>query len=90
MAPSLEPGGFAIFKRGIVYRPGDTVLVKHPRLGTIVKRIARADGGQFWLEGTSPQSTCTHDMGAVSKKALVGRLVWSLNPKTPSQKAGKV
>lgn len=80
MAPLLPSDSFCLFRRASGLDRGDIVLVRHPRLGSIVKLIQRIDGKKIWLEGVSQQSTSTASLGAVSAGEILGRLVLKIAP----------
>lgn len=59
------------------YRVGDVVVVRHPSLGTLIKRIARFDErGYLLLSGDNPASTDSETMGWQAPEALLGRVCW--------------
>lgn len=80
MKPRLKSGCFGLFRNEKYLNEGDTVLVDHPQYGRIVKSILQINGGEIWLTGLSLQSTPACDLGAVPTDAVLGKLVWSVQP----------
>ena len=55
---------------------GDALVVKHPRLGTLVKTLERCDrNGNYWLKGENPNSISSQDIGAIARSQVIGRVV---------------
>lgn len=63
-------------------RPGRVVVIRHPALGTIIKRIAeiRADGC-IALSGDNPASTSREAMGWVTPDRVIGQVIWHIAQK---------
>ncbi len=76
MSPSLLPGDYVITWSASASRIkiGQVVVVNHPRLGRIIKRVNQVtDQGQLMLSGDNKlASTSTEDIGQVSAKHLIG------------------
>lgn len=84
MAPTLRDGDFVLALGGLWSRgprPGDVVLVEHPELGLIVKRVlARLASGALRLVGDGVSSSPTESLGDVSSSALRGRVLLCIAP----------
>ncbi|MEM6639399.1 MAG: S24/S26 family peptidase [Pseudomonadota bacterium] len=80
MSPHLPDQSYALFRRSRHLRVGDIVLVHHHRFGPIVKRVLVVHDDCVELEGTSPQSTSTADLGRVARHRVHGRLVKHVVP----------
>jgi hypothetical protein len=84
MSPTLHDGDFVVALRtrwAGRYRPGDVVLVDHPALGWIIKRIARLEPeGWLRLEGDDPESCSSEFLGNVPLQAVLGRAVLRITP----------
>lgn len=92
MAPTLEPGDWAIATGGGRVRRGDVVVVEHPGQAgfEMVKRVRNIPGdlapdghvlgpGRYWVEGDQPEaSTDSRQFGPVKHEHLIGvlRLVY--------------
>lgn len=79
MAPTLMPGDYLISWRSHQsrWRIGQIVLLRHPHLGTLVKRISSVDQqGLLSLEGDNPASSSSQTLGHVSPDAVIGRVIW--------------
>lgn len=64
------------------YRPGDVVVVRHPSLGTIIKRIVERDAqGRLLLAGDNPASTDSASIGWQPQDRLLGSVWWRLTPR---------
>lgn len=78
MSPTLVDGDFVVVLGRRVTRRcriGDVVVVDHPSLGRIVKRIAARDArGRIALAGDGPLSTTREAIGWLSERAVVGRV----------------
>ncbi len=75
MLPTLRPGDLLVLRRRQP-RTDDLVVVGHPRLGTVVKRLG-ADGR---LVGDGVESSSTHELGKLSNAALIGVAVLVITP----------
>lgn len=64
------------------FRVGDVVVVRHPSLGTIIKRIAQMDDrGRLLLAGDHPASTDSATLGWQSPERLLGAVWWRVTSK---------
>lgn len=81
MARMLPDGSFALFRAARRVRPGQTVLVQHPRFGRIVKQVTSCTDDGIGLRGLNMKSTSAEDLGRVPLKAVEGVLLWSLKPR---------
>lgn len=79
MAPVLEDGDFVLFRRfspGESPSPGAIVIVRHRRLGTIIKLLDQETRqGRFRLRGLSALSTDSHHLGDAARQDIIGRAV---------------
>lgn len=79
MAPVLEEGDFVLFRRfapGESPSPGMIVVVRHRRLGTIIKLLDQEIGpGRFRLRGLSMLSTDSRHLGDAVRQDIIGRAV---------------
>jgi len=61
------------------YCVGDVVVVKHPSLGVIIKRIIETDGQQrVLLAGDNPASTDSLTIGWQPHQQLIGKVYWHI------------
>ncbi len=76
MVPVLEDGDFVLFCRlSPINNPsaGRIVIVRHQRLGTIIKLLGEeVRPGHFRLHGLSPLSTDSNHMGDVGREDMIG------------------
>ena len=77
MCPRYRSADYLLVARPLWRRlqAGDDVVARHPRLGTIFKRIAALDGDRLWLSGLGANSTSSADIGSVARSDLVGRVI---------------
>lgn len=73
MVPTLSAGDVALLRQRKALT-NDIVVVRHPRLGTIIKRIAPS--GQ--LVGDGPESS--QELGEYDPATLIGVAVLSITP----------
>jgi len=85
MEPALRPGDWLIVRRtmdpgrSLRLRPGQVVVARHPGRGgmLIVKRLARRDGGGWWLASDNPAAGAVDSaaFGAVPAALIQGRVL---------------
>ncbi len=75
MLPTLSPGDVLLLRRRKA-RTDDIVVVEHPQLGTVVKRLG-ADGR---LVGDGAESSSTHKLGSLSDAELIGVCMLVITP----------
>lgn len=76
--PNLPVGSVALFRRRKTkaIQRGDVVLVDHPALGKIVKKVtAVGRKGNVHLKGMSSSATGEEPSGKVPREAILGRFV---------------
>ncbi|TXR54583.1 hypothetical protein FME95_08620 [Reinekea thalattae] len=81
MYPVFQPDDYVVICRRLFtpYQTGDIVVVQHPSLGLIIKRIVSIDPQQqISLAGENPASTSSQAIGLINKKQLVGRVIWRI------------
>ena len=81
MRPTLAPGDYLILTKARALRAGFVVLVDHPEMGIIVKRVKSVSDKSVSLEGDGPGSTSSEDIGAVPINLVRGRARWAVTPK---------
>lgn len=86
MLPSFSNNDYVLFFAPFFYTPriNQVVLVEHPRLGTIIKRIASHHPYHgYLLAGDNPQkSTSTEAMGWIDASNIYGRAIWHIKAPT--------
>lgn len=83
MRPTLLPGQKVLVNKFSFFivnpKPGDIVVVKNPDDGRLViKRVDKIEKGKYFVLGDNPKkSTDSRSFGAVVKKAIVGKVIYS-------------
>ncbi|WP_051786093.1 S24 family peptidase [Endozoicomonas numazuensis] len=58
---------------------GDTLVVDHDRLGTIIKTVAKIDRlGRFWLKRENDSSVSMREMGPIRLRQVIGKVVFNI------------
>jgi nickel-type superoxide dismutase maturation protease len=81
MEPSLRNGDCWVVRVKDRVSPGDVVLAVHPLRPDlrIVKRVVRASGSGWWVEGDNPESSDdSRAFGPVDK--VLGKLIFRYSP----------
>lgn len=81
MSPAYTEGDFVVTLRCSSLRPGDVVIVTHPRFRTIIKRVsAISPDGLVLLQGDNPASTSSTTIGWQPKARIIGKVIWHCRP----------
>ena len=86
MDPALRDGEWWIARRTRSVGVGDVVVIDHPESPDLlaVKRIVRADGVGWWVEGDNPgRSRDSRHFGPVPVSRILGRVVLRYRPLPP-------
>ncbi|MEM1112794.1 MAG: S24/S26 family peptidase [Pseudomonadota bacterium] len=77
MAPELNDKDYVLIVRGprSRYLVGQVVMVRHPELGTIIKRILEVKGRRYRLAGDNPASMPSYKMGWIHHSQIAGRVL---------------
>jgi len=81
MVPALKSGDFVLsFARVFSpYKANDIVVVRHPKLGNIIKRIQKIDSNKrVRLIGDNALSTSSDEIGWQEPDTVLGRVVWRI------------
>ena len=86
MLPTFKDNDFVLTCEWLVqpYSPGDVVVIDHPHMGTIIKRIVRkARSGLYLVAGDNRlESTSTYVTGFVHAEQILGRVLFNLTQLT--------
>ena len=92
LIPDYQEGDFVLVSK-IPFlfaspRPGQVVAFHLPPYGTLIKRIEQvlegdqsddqSGGPSYFVTGTHPLSVDSRQFGPVSRRALLGRVVWHI------------
>ncbi|PID77085.1 MAG: peptidase S24 [Deltaproteobacteria bacterium] len=87
MSPALNHGDYVLASRWFLKpEAGRLVVVRHGKLGIIVKRIAEKTSQGFWLKSDNALGSSTSSMGMISYGQLMGTVFFIIrkNKTTPS------
>ncbi len=84
MSPRYAHGDYVLTFRGVRprYRPNDIVVVDHPDLGIIVKRVldtrhrSNCQHLELKLTGENPASSSPEHIGWQGSERVLGRVIW--------------
>jgi signal peptidase I len=84
LAPTYEEGDFVViatipFLFGGI-RPGDMVVFRHRAYGTMIKQAQRIlpDADEIHVMGTRIDSVDSRNFGPISKRDVLGKVVWHI------------
>lgn len=82
MAPALNDGDYVLARRDRRPAKADAiVLIRHPTMGRMVKRVrARDDRGRVLVGGDNALSIPSEAIGALPDEAITGRVRWRVSP----------
>lgn len=77
MMPELADGDFVIISWYFwSLKIKDLIVVNHPKYHRIIKRIKSISyGRKYYLEGSNTASVSSEEMGWISKRDIVGKVV---------------
>lgn len=77
MSPRYQAGDYVLVAKPVwrKLKEGDDVVTRHPRFGTIIKRITQIEQNDLLLHGLNPLSTSSVELGAVPLNAVIGRVI---------------
>ena len=82
MSPTLHNGDYLIVRkrRGPLTR-GTVVIIQHPSLGVIVKRVqSRDQDGRYRVSGDNTLSTASEHLGSIEDQAISAVVRWKVSP----------
>lgn len=83
MSPHFNHNDYVVsFRwRGMRFCVGDVVVLNHPRLFTIIKRIDEInDAGDLRLRGDNSASTSSDQIGWQPRHRVLGKVIWHIAP----------
>lgn len=85
MRPGYCSGDYVLaFRRAASeFKVGDVVVLAHPALGRIIKRIKRVEtNAMLAIEGDNhARSTDSEVLGRVSVRQVIGKVIWRISPR---------
>ena len=82
MVPTLVSGDFVVSFSNLMknYKNNEIVVVKHPTLGNIIKRVEIVDANnRVKLVGDNQEvSTSSSKIGWQDPKTILGRVIWHI------------
>ncbi len=94
LSPRYREGDFVLVaKIPLLFnrlKQGDTIVFKHPNYGTMIKKVdyLDKDHDQIYVIGTHDFSVDSREFGPISKKTLIGKVIWHLHQPVPKDKIG--
>lgn len=66
-------------------KQGNIIVFKHPIYGTMIKEVNHIDkdGDQIYVIGTHDFSVDSREFGPISKKNLIGKVIWHVHKPLP-------
>ncbi|WP_427451175.1 hypothetical protein [Litorimonas sp. WD9-15] len=80
MSPTLEDGDYILTLKPRRLRPGFIYVLKHERLGRIVKRLSVLENDSCQWSGDNSASTSSDRIGATPTSCISGRAIWRISP----------
>jgi signal peptidase I len=84
LAPAYQDGDFVVVSKipfflGMI-RCGDIIVFKNSEYGTMIKKVDRITpgGDEIYVVGTHENSVDSRRFGAISKQAVVGKVIWHI------------
>lgn len=87
MLPTLPDGSTLIVRWGAQVTVGDVVVARRPDRPAllVVKRITRAEGSGWWIEGDNPEASDDSRLfGAVTSNEVLARVLVRWQPGRPT------
>ncbi len=79
LEPAIREGTFAVFRRKREVRRGDIVLVRHPELGKLVKKVATFTlKGRVALHGMSEHGATGEGQASVPRRDVLGTMMFRI------------
>ena len=80
MAPSIEPGSYAVVSSLARPKAGDVVVARHPfKDMRVIKRVKQITEGRYFLEGDNKDaSNDSSTFGTVDRNAILGKVLFVL------------
>lgn len=85
LEPDYQDGDFVLISKiPIIFkyaRAGDVIVFHHEVYGTLIKRIERfvPEQNAYYVLGTHQDSIDSRLIGLVSKKDVVGKVIWHIS-----------
>ena len=80
MTPTLNDGDYIIITKPRSIKPGFIYVLRHDRLGRMVKRLSRLESGFCYWAGDSVESTASDKIGSTPKSLIIGQARWVIKP----------
>lgn len=83
MSPRIPDNSYVLLFSWLnIFKPkkGNTLLIKHPKYGDIIKTLNYVDNqGFFWFKGESEQSVSMIEIGPISKDQILAKVCFTLS-----------
>lgn len=81
MSPVYEEGDFVLSFSRSRYKYGDDVIFTDPKYGKMIKRISYRTLDGWFVDGTNQHSLSSETFGAVTKKQIIGKVLFHIKKK---------
>jgi len=88
LSPEYQEGDFVLIAKIPLLinrlQPGDIVVFTHPTYGTMIKQVDRFTpfSDEIFVIGSQELSVDSRRFGPISKRSLVGKVVWHIRKRT--------
>lgn len=93
MAPTLSDGDYVLaLSHKVCAQPpavGSVIVVRHPDLGVLVKRVVAVEGGRIAIDGDNPTSLDRSGLGSIKASQVLGRALLRIPKKGLPQRIAK-
>jgi phage repressor protein C with HTH and peptisase S24 domain len=59
-------------------RPGNVIVFRQADYGIMIKQVQRIDENGIFVVGTHERSADSRDFGAISRGAVIGKVIWHI------------
>jgi len=62
---------------------GDTVVLRHPQYGMLIKKIEQIDSDKIYVIGLHTDSVDSRRFGPIKHKSVIGKVIWQFSKPEP-------
>jgi len=60
------------------FKPGDTIVFRHPIHGIMIKNIKQVESDKILVEGLHPNSIDSRQFGPIDRGIVIGKVIWHI------------